>query len=77
MQLEKLEAQKALALKRLELESKKLELEAEVLEESFRLREEIEQDEVSDTRSVSSQQSSRSKVEQWQQKQNEMLSSTI
>nr|XP_029733633.1 uncharacterized protein LOC115269234 [Aedes albopictus] len=47
LQMEKLEAQKALALKRLELGD------------------------------VSSQQSSRSKVEQWQQKQNEMLSLTI
>ncbi|XP_062714236.1 uncharacterized protein LOC134291009 [Aedes albopictus] len=77
LELEKLEAQKALALKRLELENKKLQLEAEVLEESFRLREEIEREGGSDTGSVYSQQSSRSKVEEWQKQQEEIMSSTI
>nr|XP_029716552.1 leucine-rich repeat-containing protein 40-like [Aedes albopictus] len=64
-------------LKRLELENKKLQLEAEVLEESFRLREEIDREGRSDTGGVYSQQSSRSKVEEWQKKQEEIMSSTI
>lgn len=77
LELEKLEAQKALALKRLELEGKKLQLEAEVLEESFRLRDEIEREGGSHKASVFSQQSSRSKVEEWQKRQEEILCSTI
>ena len=52
-------------------------MEAEALEEFSRLREEIEREDGSDACSVSSQQSSRSKVEEWRQKQNEMLSSPI
>lgn len=58
-----------------ELEALKLQVESEALEETFRLLEELEREEDDDGRSVASEQSSRSKVRQWQKQH--VLSSTI
>ncbi|XP_062557324.1 uncharacterized protein LOC134222196 [Armigeres subalbatus] len=48
-----------------------------MLEKSFQLREEMVSDDGSDTRSELSERNSRRKVEDWQRKQNDVLSSTI
>ncbi|XP_052562964.1 uncharacterized protein LOC128092673 [Culex pipiens pallens] len=52
-----------------EIDRAKLEIEQTILEETFRAREEELDDEVADDRSVGSEQSSKSKVEQWQKQQ--------